>query len=327
MSFTYRRAVRESMGLLIGIIGASGSGKSFSAMRLAKGICGSDPFCVIDTEAGRAKHYADMFTFDHGDLKPPFRPAAYADAIKAADQAGYKVIIVDSASHEHAGEGGLLDWHEEEMQRMAGDDWKKREAVKMAAWIKPKMEHKKMVQRLLQVRAHLILAFRAEERVEMVKGDDGKTRIVPKGFMPITEKNLPYELTCSFLLTPDAPGIPKPIKLQQQHRDFFRLDQPLDEKAGELLAQWASGGKKPAAPAMTGEKKAAYDAQAPSAGYDVDELRQIALELLRKANGKITTAKYTQAESYIQKPNRTAQQLMDQIEKLRGIVDAREPAA
>jgi hypothetical protein len=143
------------------------------------------------------------------------------EAIKAADEAGYPVIVVDSTSHEHAGEGGLLDWHEEELQRMAGDDWKRREAVKMAAWIKPKMAHKQMVQRLLQVRAHLILCFRAEEKVEMVRGDDGKMKIVPKGWMPICEKNLPYELTVSLLLTPEAPGVPKPIKLQEQHRDVL----------------------------------------------------------------------------------------------------------
>src|SRR3990167_5243799 len=157
MAFLFKHATRENVGLLIGLIGASGSGKTYTAMRLASGICGDKPFCVIDTEAGRAKHYADQFNFDHGDLKPPFRPDAYADAIKAADEAGYPVIVVDSASHEHAGEGGILDMHEAELDRLAGDDWQKRERVKMAAWIKPKTEHKQFVQRLLQIRAHIIL--------------------------------------------------------------------------------------------------------------------------------------------------------------------------
>src|SRR3989304_2014365 len=123
MSFEFRPAVREAVALLIGLIGPSGGGKTYTAMRLASGICGDKPFAVIDTEAGRAKHYADAFKFDHGDLKPPFRPNTYAEAIKAADEAGYPVIVVDSASHEHAGEGGLLDWHDEELNRMAGDDF------------------------------------------------------------------------------------------------------------------------------------------------------------------------------------------------------------
>ena len=253
-NFTFRPATRENVGLLIGLAGGTGSGKTFSAMRLAYGMAGDKPFAVIDTEAGRAKHYADQFKFDHGDLKPPFRPEAYAEAIKAADDAGYPVIVVDSVSHVWAGDGGVLDWHEDELERMAGSDWKKREAVKMAAWIKPKMGHKAMVQKLLQVRATVILCFRAEEKIEMVR-EDGKMKILPKqgptglnGWMPVCEKNLPFELTCSFLLTADAPGYPKPIKLQEQHKTLFPLDKPITESSGKLIAKWASGKPSSAAP-------------------------------------------------------------------------------
>lgn len=249
MTFSFRPAVRENVGLLIGLAGGTGSGKTYTAMRLATGIAQGKPFAVIDTEAGRAKHYADQFKFDHGDLAPPFRPDAYAEAIKAADAAGYPVIVVDSMSHVWAGDGGVLDWQEEELTRMAGTDYGKREACKMAAWIKPKVSHKHMVAKLLQVRAHLILCFRAEQKVEMVKDDRGKWQIVPKasptgldGWLPISEKNLPFELTASFLLTADAPGIPKPIKLQEQHRALFPLDAPISEESGERIAQWAAGG-------------------------------------------------------------------------------------
>ena len=135
MSFQFRPAIREEVGLLIGLIGPSGGGKTYTGMRLAKGICGDKPFAVIDTEAGRAKHYADLFKFDHGDLKPPFTPDAYAEAIKAADEAGYKAVIVDSCSHEWNGDGGVLDWQENELTRMAGDDYRKRESCKMSSWI------------------------------------------------------------------------------------------------------------------------------------------------------------------------------------------------
>lgn len=248
MSITFRRAVRENIGLIIGLAGPSGGGKTYTAMRLASGLAGGKPFAVIDTEAGRAKHYADTFAFDHADLSPPFRPSAYAEAIKAADAAKYPVIVVDSCSHEHAGEGGLLDWHETELDRMAKDDWKKRESCNMAAWIKPKMEHKQFVSRLLQVRAHLILCFRAEQKIEMKRGQDGRMEITPKvlasGFsdwIPICEKNMLYELTASFLLTPDAPGVPKPIKLAGAVRPFVDLKKPIDETVGEQLAKWAIG--------------------------------------------------------------------------------------
>lgn len=250
MSFTFKKAVREQTGLLIGLAGGTGSGKTFSALRLASGISGDRAFALIDTEAGRGLHYADQFNFDHGDLKPPFTPERYAEAILAADMAGYPAIVVDSCTHEWSGEGGVLEMQEDELDRMAGDDYAKRERVKMAAWIKPKMQHKKMVQRLLQVRAHLILCFRAEEKVEMIKDANGKMQIVPKvsmtginGWIPVCEKNLPFELTASFLLTADAPGMPKPIKLQQQHKAMFPLDKPIDEESGRKVSTWASGGK------------------------------------------------------------------------------------
>lgn len=258
MSFTFRPAIRENVGLLIGLAGGTGSGKTYTAMRLAAGIAGDKPFAVIDTEAGRAKHYADQFRFDHGDLAPPFSPARYSEAIAAADKAGYPVIVVDSASHEHAGDGGLLDMHEAEYVRMGG-----RDNVKVAAWIKPKGEHKKFVGRLLQLRAHLILCFRAEEKIEMVRDENGKMKPVPKksltgldGWIPICEKNLPFELTASFLLLATQPGVPKPIKLQQQHRELFPLDKPITEESGRRLAAWARGGAKPATEQQSGNDAA-----------------------------------------------------------------------
>ena len=248
MTFTFRPAVRENVNLLIGVAGASGSGKTFSAMRLAAGIAGDKPYAVIDTENGRANHYADVFRFDVAQLRAPFTPDAYADAILAADAAGYPVIVVDSMSHEWAGDGGMLDWQEAEFERMGS-----REAVKMASWIKPKKAHKRMVQTLLQVKAHLILCFRAEPKVDMVKDANGKWVVEPKktltgldGWVPVTEKNLPFELTASFLLTPSAPGIPKPIKLQEQHRALFPLDKPITEESGRGIAEWARGGVRPA---------------------------------------------------------------------------------
>lgn len=259
MAYTFRRAVREKVPLIIGLSGGTGSGKTMSAMRLAAGMSHGKPFCVIDTENGRASHYADQFVFDVRDLRAPFTPDAYAEAIADADKAHYAVIVVDSMSHVWAGDGGVLDWQEHELDRMAGDDWKKREACKMAAWIKPKMAHKQMMQTLLQVNAHIILCFRAEEKIEMVRVD-GRMEVRKKdtligkdGWVPICEKNVPFEATCSFLLLASDPGKPHPIKLQEQHKPFFKPASCIDEYAGEQLGKWAMGGSKPPAPAETGE--------------------------------------------------------------------------
>jgi hypothetical protein len=283
VTITFRKAIRENVGLWINVIGGTGSGKTFSALRLASGISGKNPFAIIDTENRRALHYADQFRFDHADLRAPFRPDAYAEAIMAADQAGYPVIVVDSGSHVWAGDGGVLDWQDDELDRMAGDDWKKREQCKMAAWIKPKMSHKQMVQKLLQVKAHIILCLRAEQKIEMVK-ENGKMVIQAKqsltgldGWIPVCEKNLPFEATASFLLTADRPGIPQPIKLQDQHRKIIDLKRPLDEQTGMVLAQWASGSTKVAAAQVKGES-APEDALQPGhpAPPDVQLVSEIA---------------------------------------------------
>ncbi len=187
--FQFHKAIRQQIRLLIGLSGGTGSGKTFSAMRIAKGLAGEKRFCVIDTENGRASLYAPpddqpavnhpgTFDFDVIELHAPFTPDRYLQAIEAAERAGFPVIVVDSASHEWAGDGGILDMQEDELYRMAKDDYGKREACKMASWVKPKMSHKAMVTRLLQLKAHVILCFRAEPKVEMSKDDRGKTVVI-----------------------------------------------------------------------------------------------------------------------------------------------------
>ena len=256
MSFVFKKAVRENVALIIASSGGPGSGKTYSSFLMAKGMSNGKRFGVIDTEAGRAKHYADQFDFDHCDFAPPFTPARYLEAIREADAAGYPVIVVDSASHEHAGEGGILDLQEAELTRMAKDDYARREACKMASWVKPKAEHKKFINALLQVRAHIILCFRAAPHIEMIKDESGKVVVRLKqgltgknGWFPICDSNLPFEATVFFLLLADNPGIPHPIKLQEQHKAIFPPGKLIDEECGARLLAWASVPGKTPAPA------------------------------------------------------------------------------
>lgn len=266
MQVEFKPAVREGLGLIVGLAGGTGSGKTYSAMRLASGMANGKPFAVADSENGRAKFYADYFRFDHAKLVAPFRPKTYLDAIMAADAAGYPVILVDNVSHVWAGDGGCLDWHEEilnetiERQRKTAaqkgwnfDEWKVRQSANMAAWIEPKMAHKQFVEKLLQLRAHLIMCFRAETKVEMRKETDDKTGrektvvgaiespVARDGWVPICEKKLPYEMTTFLLVKADNPGLPVPITLREPHRPMFPPDRPIDEQAGVALAKWASG--------------------------------------------------------------------------------------
>ena len=292
MTAQYRKAERQNVSVIVGLAGGTGSGKTKTAFELATGLAGGKPFGVIDTEAGRAMHYApkpgekadgaNTYDFECLQLAAPFSPAAYTEAIKTGDAAGFPVIVVDQLSYEHAGDGGLLDMAEGELDRMAGDNYEKRQACLQASWIKPKREHKRMMRALTQTKAHLILCFRAEEKTEMKKVD-GRWKMVPMerrtgkdGWIPICEKNIPFEATCSFLLTDALPGVPIPIKLQAQHKSFFPLDKPIIQDTGRKLAEWASvrGAPKAAVDADTSlgrEVPSAAQSAAPSDGLTADQ--------------------------------------------------------
>src|SRR5262245_46876443 len=208
-SFEVKNAVREKVPLLIGIAGPSGSGKSFSALRLATGIqaiVGGDIY-GIDTEARRMLHYADQFKFKHIQFDPPFGSLDYLAAIRQCVNAGATVIIIDSASLEHESTGGMLDYHEKELERLAGDDWAKRERVKFLAWQRPKAARRALLTGLTQLNANFIFCFRAKNQLKPVKINN-KTELVPQGFMPISGEEFIFEMTVNILLLPKSGGVP-----------------------------------------------------------------------------------------------------------------------
>ncbi|MBL4826118.1 MAG: AAA family ATPase [Spongiibacteraceae bacterium] len=253
MNFEFRPALREKTSLLIALAGSSGSGKTYTALTMAEGLAGPDgKIAAIDTEAGRMLHYADQFDFDYGDLKPPFTPNNYIDAIQAADKAGYDVIVIDSISHVWDGDGGVREMQEAVLTRMAGTDYKKRAAMTALSWSEPKQAHKKMISKLLQCRAHIIFCLRAEQKMLMkTEVVDGKKKaiVIPaderpltERWQPICEKNFVYEMIVSMLLLDSAPGVPVPVKIQDQHRIAFPPNQQVTKECGVKLNEWATGG-------------------------------------------------------------------------------------
>ena len=248
MTFQFAPAKREQVSLLIALAGASGSGKTFSALRLAKGMAPNGKIAFIDTEARRGLHYAEEFNFIHADMRPPFRPAAFIEGIRAAEDAGADVVVIDSFSMEYDGQGGIMDW---------ADELEASGTKSPGNWKVPKGAHKKLMNALLQCRASIIFCLRADEKIRIAR-ENGKTVVEPLGWMPICEKRFMFEMTASFTLTPDRPGIPHfdlPHKLQRQHRGMFSDTQPISEESGRLLAEWAAGGSASPAPTqqLTGE--------------------------------------------------------------------------
>lgn len=262
---TYTKALREQLYTVAVFSGGTGSGKTKSALRFAAGLAGGKRFAAIDTERRRMRHYADQHDFDIDDMAPPFRPMRFAEKIEDAEKAGYGVLIIDSFSHEWDGDGGVLDWQSEILEQKVTNakeraqkdnetfnEWKVREALKIGSWAEPKGRergHGALMRVLLQTNMHLVLCLRAKEKIEIVK-EKGKTVVRPHssaagldGWVPITEEQVPFEATFSFMFfAGKSAGVPVPIKLQGQHQDFFPLDRTMSEKSGELVAAWARGG-------------------------------------------------------------------------------------
>jgi hypothetical protein len=277
-------AVRDKVSLVIGMCGGTGSGKSRSALEMARGLCLGDDegIFAVDTESGRLKHYAPTpgqkpgpgtYGFRYTQLRAPFTPAAYMEKIDAAEKRGAKVILLDSFSHVWAGEGGVRDMHDEIVEQavessrvfFAGKGWKfdpdqARERENFAAWNKPKLAHKRLVSRMLQCEAHIIVCMRAEEkmRLETTKDEHGKKKTTfvqlidmteAQRWVPVCDKRFPFECSLSLLFTAARPGVPIPLRLEEQHRRFVPLDQPIRQDVGVALAKWGMGEDAAAIPA------------------------------------------------------------------------------
>ncbi len=145
---------------------------------------------------------------------------------------GYKAVVIDSMSHEWNGVGGCLEMAEETETRLGKSG--------LFCWKKPKQEHQKLMNRLLQANMHIVFCLRAQEKMEQVKVN-GKTQIVSQGVVPIAEKNFIFEMTVSVALDPSSPGVPKLKKCPQDLRDAFPNSQ-IGERTGAAIAAWCAMG-------------------------------------------------------------------------------------
>lgn len=262
-TFEDRPAARERVPLLIGLVGPSGVGKTLSALRLATGFQRVTPGALffIDTESRRALHYAPeagkppmpgrTFAFRHVPFGAPFGPLEYLAAIESCTAKGAKHIIIDSFSHEWEGVGGVLDMHEAEVERIAKGDEKKAERVKMLAWQKPKAQHRRLINAMLQMDVNFICCFRSKEKLKIKKGEEPEKL----GFQAVAGNDLVYEMTLKLLLLPGADGVPTLqseyegerliSKVPMQFRELFGQPKQLTEDTGEALARWAQGDEGP----------------------------------------------------------------------------------
>lgn len=249
-------ARRARMPLMLAIVGASGSGKTLSALLLAEGIqrVQTGPIVVIDTESLRALKHSNgnPERFIHIPFAPPFGPLDYIEAIKHALTHSPSTIIVDSMTHEHDGEGGVLDQHD----TLVAEKGRNYDQI---AWKKPKGDRTKLKHFILQQRCNWIFCFRAKEKIKPVKGGEPEDL----GWQPLGDDSLIYEMDLCALLYPGVDGRPKwrsprmheqeMMKCPDWWRAMFAREPQLNPDIGEQLARWATGGDitVPAAPSST----------------------------------------------------------------------------
>lgn len=251
--FTGEKAKRERVPMLVGIVSPSGGGKTYSALRLATGmqrVTGGEIF-FVDTEHRRALHYADEFKFTHVQMNPPFSPLDYLDVIEYCQGQKASILILDSMSHEHEGQGGVLEMHDAELDRLAGDDEKRRQKMTFTAWAKPKAQRRKLINSILQMGVNAIFCFRAKEKLKIIAG---KNPIV-LGWQPIAGEEFIFEMLVNILLYPAAKGVPNwspdaraedaMTKMPGNLAHIFKEGAALSEDVGEAIAQWAQGDVEP----------------------------------------------------------------------------------
>jgi len=298
-TFTDSPAARVATPLLMGIVGPSGTGKTYSALRLATGmqrVTGGEIF-AIDTESNRMKHYAPLpgekpdpargkFAFRHVPFPAPYGSLRYLAAIQHCVTRGAKIIVIDSASHEHDGVGGMLEQHQAEAERLA-KEWKSSvDAVKMSAWGPPKAARRKLINSILtEMSVNVIFCFRAKPKVKVATKEErkqGMDAVVPMGFCAIAGDDFIFEMMVKCVLLPGARGIPtwespfqgeqEMMKIPEQFLHVFDRPAPLSEEIGQQLAEWAAG----SAVSAPSEDECAAGCAAAKAAANFEEIDRVA---------------------------------------------------
>jgi len=222
-----RKATRKKAKIRLGLSAVSGGGKTYSAILIAKGLCGDlGKVAIIDTENGSADLYAHLGDFNVVTLTAPFTPERYIEAIKSCEKAGMEVIIVDSISHEWDGKGGCL----EIVESLGG---------KYQDWAKVTPRHQAFIDAIIHSPSHVITTVRRKQDYEMIR-EGNKVRIEKAGLKEITREGFEYELTINLELDTHHNAT------ASKDRTQLFMGKPAfvpSEKTGELIAAWCEQGE------------------------------------------------------------------------------------
>lgn len=251
----FKKATKQQAKLRLALIGLAGSGKTYSALSIASHLAPGGKIAVIDTERGSASLYADRFSFDTLDLDR-HGPEHYVEAIEAAEQAGYDVIVIDSLSHAWAGKDGAL----EQVDKIAKREGK---SNNFTAWRDVTPKHNRLVDAMLSCKAHLIATIRSKMEYVLEKDErTGKSAPRKVGLAPIQRDGLDYEFTVVGDMNLDHALIISKSRCEAVPVGEI-IERP-GEKLAKTLRDWLSSGTAPiieaAQPAVVQPVAAAVDA-------------------------------------------------------------------
>lgn len=278
----FQKASKKQAKLRATIFGPSGSGKSFTSLRIATGIIqfiGKGRIAGICTERKSLRKYSDRFDFDVLDLEDKTIDG-YCKFIKLAGEQGiYEVLIIDSLSHA---------WQEllEQVERIAkakykGNTW--------SAWSEGTPEQRRLVDAILDFPGHVIVTMRS--KTEWTTGDagNGKSKPVRVGLAPEQGKGIEYEFDLLLEMTVDH--VCNVLKDRTGKFQDKLIDQP-GEDFGKSLCEWLSEGE-------VIEPKPELTPTAPPPELNDEDKRQGNIKKLRaileKQRGKYDLADFEQA--------------------------------
>jgi hypothetical protein len=184
----FTKATKRRKKARIAIMGPTGSGKTWTALEIARGLVGDDGrIAVIDTERGSASLYEERTPFDVLELTS-CAPERYVEAITAATAAGYDALVIDSWSHAWAGKDGLLEFVDAQKKKNRGNDF--------VVWgdATPKQNH--MVDAILSAPLHIVVTMRSKMAYVLEEQDRGGRKVqIPRkvGLQPIQRDGVEYE--------------------------------------------------------------------------------------------------------------------------------------
>lgn len=223
-----RKSERKQVKLRLGLTGASGFGKTKSALILAYGMINDwSKIAVIDTENSSASLYSDLGSYNVIELEAPYSPERYIQAIELCEKEGISIVIIDSVSHEWNGTGGCLDIHEKLGGRF--QDW---------ANVTPR--HQAFINKILQSSCHIITTTRRKVDYSLDISSNGKTKVTKHGTKEITREGFEYELTVNFELINE-----NHLAKASKDRTGLFMNQPefiITSKTGKLILDWCNSG-------------------------------------------------------------------------------------